>query len=94
MAKNSEPIFSEADIRHIESTSNELQELVKPKSKNILADPVHEHGVFEQHEPELKDIKRILAQKEAQRQADIDERLKTARENAKKNSPVYIVDAG
>lgn len=94
MGIKGEPTFSDSDIRILQATSDELHQLSQPKSKNILADPVHKNGVFEQPEPELTDIKAKLAAQEALRQAAVDLRLKTVRENAKKNSPVYIVDVG
>lgn len=84
MGKNGEP--KSLDVEGIISASNAIAAAAKPKE--ILADPVHQNGVFKQEEPELVDIKALIAKQEAERVARVDERLATVRASAKKNSSI------
>lgn len=90
MGKNGEP--TSLDVEGIISSSNELA--AAAERKKIMADPLLKDGIFQKPEPELVNIKQILAAEETRRLASVEERLKTTRENAKKNTTLYMEDVG
>lgn len=93
MGKNGEPPISSADIQRIITTGDEIAAAAKPKNKNIVADPVAEHGyAFEPEEPPLTNIKKKIAEEEAKRDARVQERLDEARKQAKKKSWAWITE--
>lgn len=93
MGKNGEPPISSADIQRIISTADEIAVAAKPKTKNMVADPVAEHGYkFEPEEPPLANIKKRIAEEEAKRDARVQERLDEARKQVKKKSWAWITE--
>jgi hypothetical protein len=93
MGKNGEPPITNADIQRIISTADEIAQAAKPKSKNIVADPVAEHGyMFEPEEPPLASIKKKIAEEEAKRDARVQERLDEANRQAKKKTWSWITE--